>query len=217
MRVVLAFLFAAFLAQSAPAQRVNVEVQVAGSSTILATPDDYWDSRLGYSTAVSGVVALSSFLSVSAGVELAQKGTEGSYAFLMDIHYLQTPLAARLHLLSAGSPVRPMLFAGVSPAWEVSCRQRITMFVMDAPPSYPQPPPKYESCNSQRTERTDVAAVLGFGIATRIWGRTVSLTYRGERGLRNIAAGYMPGGFPIHNRATVLALTVGLLEDRPPN
>jgi hypothetical protein len=197
------------------AQSLALGVEAGVSSTHLATPDDYWGSRLGFLLGASASVSLAPWLAVQAGLRLHEKGAAVPDEFEMRIRYLEVPLLVRLSVGSTAWHFRPVITFGLAPATELSCSARARpMYIPEAPP----PPMRPMDCISDRTDRWDLGVVAGAGVEVRLGTLRATVAGQYTSGTHNIASGY-PGGFPIHNRATsvVLSTSVPLWPRRPSN
>ena len=197
------------------AQSVSLGFETGVSSTQLVTPENYWGSRVGYVLGVSASVALSPWLAVQAGLRFHEKGAAVTDTFDMRIRYLEFPILVRFGVGRPEWPIRPLLTFGVAPAAELACAAQ------GLPPTLSQASASRLvsfDCSSDRTDLWDDGLIAGAGFEVRLGRLRAALLAQRTAGQHNIASGY-PYGFPIHNRATsvVLSIAVPIWDPRPSN
>lgn len=195
MKTLASVLLAAALSAPPPAaaQSFTVGVKVglnhAAWTGDFGTGSNPFAARTGPVAGASFTVGIKEVVAIDIEALYSQEGATGPGAFRMDIGYLETPILVKLALPLAGIPIRPMILAGIAPAWEISCS------AMAQPMTIPEAPPPAAvstSCAGWRTERRDFSEVLAGGVEVPT-GRlrlTAELRYTGGRS--NIAAGYAP-------------------------
>ena len=197
------------------AQSVSLSLEAGVSATRLATPENHWGSRAGYLLGASASIKLTSWLTIQAGVRFHEKGAAVPDTFEMRIRYLEFPVLLRLGVGRAAWPIRPLFTFGVVQATELSCTGQ------ELPPTLNQGSAaamRPFDCVSDRTDLWDRGVIAGAGVELRLGPLRAALLGERTVGTHNIASGY-PGGFPIHNQATslVLSIAVPIWERRPSN
>ena len=119
----------------------------------------------------------------------SRKGATGSGGFRMDIGYLETPVLLKVSVPVTGIPFRPMLLAGVAPAWEIGCAAIAQpFFLQDLPASGAVP----MSCSGWRSERHDLGRVLAGGVEVPVGRLRLTAELRRTSGRTNIAQALAP-------------------------
>ena len=146
-------------------------------------------TRTGIAGGVTLAIGFHEVLAVQVEALYTEKGVVGPDLFRMNIGYVETPVLLRATLPLDGLPFRPMIMAGVAPAWEVSCG------AIGRPPYIPElppPPPMAMDCIGWRTERRDLGGVLAGGVEVPLANVRITAEIRHTSGRTNIARGYPP-------------------------
>lgn len=178
---------------AAGAQSVTLGVKVgldhAAWTGNFGTPTNPFGPRTGPVGGASIAVGLREILSIQLEALYSRKGASGPGDFQMDIGYLETPILLKLAVPIAGLPVRPVVMAGIAPAWEISCAAAAQpLSLLDAPP----PPAVPADCIGWRTERRDFGRVVAGGVEMPVGRLRLTAELRHTTGRTNIALGYAP-------------------------
>ena len=185
------------VALSAPAfaiaQSVSVGLKVGLNQSAwtgdFGTGANPFGARIGPVAGATFAIGFKDVVAIELEALYNDKGATGPAAFRMNIGYLETPILLKLTLPLEGIPIRPMILAGIAPAWEISCTAIAQpMYIPEAPPPAAIP----MSCSNWRTERRDFSGVVAGGVEVPAGRLRLTAELRHTSGRRNIARGYAP-------------------------
>lgn len=138
------------------------------------------------------------------GVKYESNLTSQTQSASLNIDYVQIPVLLRVDVGSKSSSIHPILFAGASGAFRISCDVNIASGSTKLS----------EACDENTTstepdpvKKYDVSAVGGAGLAVNAMGRSYALTIRYAQGLANISTENNSSGTP---RNSVISVQLGI-------
>ena len=192
---------------AAAAQSLHVGSKLGAASATLRSASLGEEVQRGARfAAATGVVLrleLDDVLALQGEVLYGEKGYDEGPGARMRKRYLEAPLLARVAGPWEVLGFRPVAFAGVAPAAELSCDGTTTGYYVRAPPD-----PSPLDCSSVRSDRTDWATVYGGGVTTERMGVTFTAEARTTRGRTDIGSAW--SSVEVRNSSWMVALEATL-------
>ena len=191
------------------AQQVSVGVQSGTTrsiirSTLLTDGPSPFTSRDGRLAGLTVTVAFTSWAGGDIELLYVEKGMSGADVFDMRSIYLELPVL--LHITSPRTlwGLAPVVQAGLAPAREISCGG------VTRPHShgFHTPAPIALDCDLQRSDRTDMGFVLGYGARWGIGRFQLQVTRRSTRGMTDIGSDWERVTLKNRSSALLLAGTI---------